>query len=146
MEYGKGSLGFGIRGLDDRRPAGNFALHQRGERLLAGRTGEEGNGAHASKKSARSYRTAIMFSCMVANTTKQIGGTAPMHAPPIGVTRVAKGHSYGPIQGSGHARMICSIIFDCWRGNGIKFSMLSTARHENSPRRCAIKTSGSKPG
>ena len=74
MEYGKGSLGFGIRGLDDRRPAGNFALHQRGERLLAGRTGEEGNRAHASKKSARSYRTAIMFSCMVANTTKQIGG------------------------------------------------------------------------
>src|SRR5262249_50435664 len=42
--------------------------------------------------------------------------------------------------------MICSIIFDCWRGNGIKFSMLSTARHENSPRRCAIKTSGRKPG
>jgi hypothetical protein len=34
MEYGKGSLGFGIRGLDDRRPAGNFALHQRGEWLL----------------------------------------------------------------------------------------------------------------
>jgi len=34
MEYGKGSLGFDIRGLDDRRPAGNFALHQRGEWLL----------------------------------------------------------------------------------------------------------------
>ena len=34
MEYGKGSLGFGIRGLDDRRPARNFALHQRGEWLL----------------------------------------------------------------------------------------------------------------
>src|SRR5215467_13010688 len=46
------------------------------------------------------------------------------------------------IQGSGHARMICSIIFDCWRGNGIKFSMLSTARHENSPRPCAIKNLG----
>src|SRR5262249_12809327 len=34
MEYRKGSLGFGVRGLDDRRPAGNFALHQRGEWLL----------------------------------------------------------------------------------------------------------------
>ena len=33
MEYGKGSLGFGVRGLDDRRPAGNFALHQSGEWL-----------------------------------------------------------------------------------------------------------------
>src|SRR5260370_34644170 len=50
------------------------------------------------------------------------------------------------IQGSGHARMICSSIFDCWRGNGIRFSMLSTARHENSPRPCAIKISGRKPG
>src|SRR5262245_35330851 len=34
MEYRKGSLGFGVRGLDDGRPAGNFALHQRGEWLL----------------------------------------------------------------------------------------------------------------
>src|SRR5260221_10903363 len=50
------------------------------------------------------------------------------------------------IQGSGHARMICSSIFDCWRGNGIRFSMLSTARDENSPRPCAIKISGRKPG
>src|SRR5215471_17553051 len=28
------SLRFDVRGLDDWRPAGNFALHQRGERLL----------------------------------------------------------------------------------------------------------------
>src|SRR5262249_24569107 len=49
------------------------------------------------------------------------------------------------ILGSGHARMICSIIFDCSRRNGIKFSMLSTARHEKSPRLCAIKISGRKP-
>jgi hypothetical protein len=28
---------------------------------------------------------------------------------------------------------------DCWRGNGINLSMLSRARHENSPRPCAIK-------
>jgi len=34
----------------------------------------------------------------------------------------------------GHARMICSIIFDCWKGNGINLSMLSKARHEHSPR------------
>ena len=27
-----------------------------------------------------------------------------------------------------------SIIFDCWRGNGINLSMLSRARHEHSPR------------
>src|SRR5262249_32628999 len=44
------------------------------------------------------------------------------------------------IQGSGHARMICLIIFDCWRGNGINLSMLSRARHEHSPRPCAIKS------
>src|SRR5262245_62675692 len=30
----EGSLGFDIRGLDDRRPAGNLVLHQRGEWLL----------------------------------------------------------------------------------------------------------------
>jgi hypothetical protein len=30
----KGLLGFGVCGLDDRRPAGNFALHQRGDWLL----------------------------------------------------------------------------------------------------------------
>jgi hypothetical protein len=29
--------------------------------------------------------------------------------------------------------------FDCWRGNGINLSMLSRARHESSPRPCAIK-------
>jgi hypothetical protein len=34
MEYGKGSLRFDVRGLDDWRPARNFALHQRGEWLL----------------------------------------------------------------------------------------------------------------
>jgi len=46
------------------------------------------------------------------------------------------------IQGSGHARMICLIIFDCRRGDGVNLSMLSRARHENSPRPCAIKNPG----
>ena len=44
-----------------------------------------------------------------------------------------------PVQGSGHAQMICSIIFDRGRGNGINLTMLSRARHENSPRPRAIK-------
>src|SRR5262249_37773128 len=48
-------------------------------------------------------------------------------------------------QPTDHARMICSSIFDCWRGNGIKFSMLSTARHEDSPRPRAIKNLGKEP-
>src|SRR6266480_6341223 len=43
------------------------------------------------------------------------------------------------MQSHGLVRMICSIVFDCWRGNGINLSMLSRARHENSPRPCAIK-------
>src|SRR6266699_1237619 len=46
------------------------------------------------------------------------------------------------IQGSGHARTIFSIIFDCARGNAVNLSMLSRAQHENSPRPCAIKISG----
>src|SRR5262245_4086462 len=37
------------------------------------------------------------------------------------------------IQGSGHARTIFSIIFDCWRGNAVILSMLSRAQHEKSP-------------
>src|SRR5947208_12441999 len=35
---------------------------------------------------------------------------------------------------------------DCWRGNAVDLSMLSTTRHENSPRPCAIKSQERKPG
>src|SRR5262249_57824124 len=46
------------------------------------------------------------------------------------------------IQDSGYARMVCSIIFACWKGNGVTLSLLSRARHEHSPRPCAIKNLG----
>ena len=62
-----------------------------------------------------------------------IGGTRNQNLLVVHVTA---------IQGSGHARMICLIIFDCRRGDGVNLSMLSRARHENSPRPCAIKNPG----
>src|SRR6516165_9113322 len=63
----------------------------------------------------------------------------PLVAPVIRDLLVVHGTA---IQGSGHARMICLIIFDCRRGDGVNLSMLSRARHENSPRPCAIKNPG----
>jgi len=53
----------------------------------------------------------------------------PLVAP---VIRICLSFHGTAIQGSGHPRLICSIIFDCWQRNGIKFSMLSTARYGKS--------------
>src|SRR5207244_6313595 len=49
--------------------------------------------------------------------------------------------SVGPSLGNrSECLAICGhAAFDCWRGNGINLSRLSTARHGNSPRPCARK-------
>jgi len=45
-------------------------------------------------------------------------------------------------QGSGHARTIFSIIFDCWRGNAVNLSMLSRSAAREQSASMRIKISG----